>query len=109
MPSQVIRDLSDLEAAIQKPRVLLLKHSPICAISATAHAEWQMFQLDCPEAPTLVVDVINARTVAREIATRFGIEHESPQAILFEDGIATWNASHSAITAANLAAAWTAG
>ena len=101
----VIRDLESFEAAIQQPRVLLLKHSPICPISSTARAEWAMFQLDCPDMPTLLVDVINARTVAHEIANRFGVEHESPQALLFENGQVKWHASHTAITAASLTAA----
>jgi len=106
MPDQVIRDLPALEAAIQQPRVLLLKYSPICPISAVARAEWEMFRLDCPLVPTLLVDVINARTVALEIANQFGVLHESPQALLFDNGAVKWHASHSAITAASLAAAW---
>lgn len=106
MPDQVIRDLEAFEAAIQRPRVFVLKHSPICPISSTARAEWEMFQLDYPDVPTLLVDVINARTVSLEIANRFGVAHESPQALLFEDGAVKWHAAHSAITVASLTAAW---
>lgn len=106
VPDQVIRDLEALEAAIQQPRVLLLKHSPICPISSTARAEWEMFRLDCPDVPMLLVDVINARTVAHEIANKSGVKHESPQALLFENGEVKWHASHSAITVASLTAAW---
>ena len=108
MPNHVIHDLDELETALRQPRLLLLKYSPICVISATARAEWEMFQLDCPDAPTFLVDVINARAISQEIATKFGVEHESPQAILFENSAATWHASHSAISASSLAAAWTA-
>lgn len=32
--------------------------------------------------------------------------HQSPQAILFRDGQAAWDASHGAITAESLAEAW---
>jgi len=106
MTEQVLRDLDAFEAALQQPRVLLFKHSPICPISATAKAEYEMFKLDHPDVPTIFVDVISSRPVARGIADRSGVEHESPQAILFEAGTPTWHASHAAITNAALAAAW---
>ena len=49
MPNHVIHDLAELETALRQPRLLLLKYSPICVISATARAEWEMFQLDCAD------------------------------------------------------------
>ena len=101
-----ITDLAAFETAIQQPRVLLFKHSPVCPISATARAEFTMFKVDNPDVPTLFVDVIGSRAVAREIAKLCGVEHESPQAILFESGRAKWHASHSDITKGSLEAAW---
>lgn len=106
MNEQVLRDVDALDAALAQPRVLLFKHSPICPISATARAEYKLFQLDHPDAPTVFVDVVASQPLARAIAERSGVRHESPQAILFEAGEAAWNASHSAITSAALAAAW---
>ena len=43
---------------------------------------------------------------ARGLAELCGVRHESPQAILFEAGVPVWHASHDAITAEALAAAW---
>lgn len=106
MPDHVLRDVDDLESALAQPRVLLFKHSPICPISQMARAEFEMFKMDYPDVPTLFVDVINSRPVVRAIAQQCGIEHESPQAILFEAGTATWHASDTAITKDALAAAW---
>ena len=59
-----------------------------------------------PDAPTMLVDVIADRATARGIADRCGVRHESPQAILFENGRAAWHVSHRAITSAALAAAF---
>ncbi|MEC7723899.1 MAG: bacillithiol system redox-active protein YtxJ [Planctomycetota bacterium] len=106
MNEQVLRDVDALDTALAQPRVLLFKHSPICPISATARAEYKLFQLDHPDAPTVFVDVVASQPLARAVAERSGVRHESPQAILFEAGEATWDASHSAITSAALAAAW---
>tara|TARA_R110002072_G_scaffold241027_4_gene399583 strand:- start:325 stop:1356 length:1032 start_codon:yes stop_codon:yes gene_type:complete len=106
MAEQSITNLTAFETAIKQPRVLLLKHSPLCPISSTAYAEFKMFQLDHPDAVTLVLNVASAPVLSHDIARQCGIEHESPQAILFEQGRATWSASHAAITVASLEAAF---
>ena len=106
MTEQSLTDFAAFTAAIQQPRVLLLKHSPLCPISSTAHAEFKMFQLDHPDAVTYCLNVMSAPMLARDIAQHCGIQHESPQAILFEDGRATWSASHAAITVGSLEAAF---
>src|SRR5690606_35709125 len=106
MADQKLTDLAAFQTAIQRPRILLFKHSPICPISAIARAEFELFKVAHPDVPTLFVDVIGSRTLAREIAKLCGIEHESPQAILFASGEACWSASHAAITEGSLEAAW---
>lgn len=106
MPEQVLHDLDAFARALQQPRVLLFKHSPACEISAEARAEYEAFRRELPDVPALFVDVIADRATARGIAERTGVQHQSPQAILFEQGRAVWHASHDAITAAALHAAW---
>jgi bacillithiol system protein YtxJ len=46
-----------------------------------------------------LVEVQSARSVSKEIATRVGIAHESPQVIVLRRGKAVWNASHFQIKA----------
>ncbi|HEB51877.1 MAG TPA: bacillithiol system redox-active protein YtxJ [bacterium] len=107
MNDQVLRDLDQFQSALQThPRVLLFKHSPVCPISAAARAQFELFKVEHDDVPTLFVNVIADRQLARAIADECGVRHESPQVILFEAGQATWNASHEAITAESLAAAW---
>ncbi len=107
MPTTILHDLDAFAAALRAhPRVMLFKHSPVCPTSAAAKTEFQAFEADLPDVPTLFVDVIADRAVARGIAERTGVRHESPQAILFELGAATWSASHEAITRGSLHAAF---
>ncbi|MGC6487370.1 MAG: bacillithiol system redox-active protein YtxJ [Planctomycetota bacterium] len=106
MPEQVIRDLDAFDAAVTQPRVLLFKHSPVCPVSAAARAQYRLWSLEHPDAPTLFVDVTSSPRLARDIAARCGVEHESPQAILFEQGEAVWTAAHASITQGALDAAW---
>ncbi|MGE3171778.1 MAG: bacillithiol system redox-active protein YtxJ [Planctomycetota bacterium] len=102
--------LDAFSAALQEHvRVLLFKHSPTCPISATARRQWDAFCRQHEDVPTLFVDVVAARAVARGIAERSAVRHESPQAILFERGAPVWHASHFAITAGALEAAWNGG
>lgn len=107
MNEEHVHDLIAFERLLREPRILLFKHSPICPISAGAHAEYEAFRAARPEVPTAFVDVIAERATARGIAERCGVRHESPQAILFANGRAVWHASHGAITRTALEAAWT--
>lgn len=102
----VLRTLDDYQDMLLRPRVLLFKHSPICPISTAARAAFELFRAAHPDAVTGFVNVVAERTVARGLAERCGVQHESPQAILFEAGVPTWHASHDAITPESLAAAW---
>lgn len=107
MPETHLADLAEYERALaQHERVMLFKHSPVCPISAAALEEWTLWRASTPSARTLFVDVIAQRPVARGIADRCGVKHESPQAILFVNGLPVWNASHARITRDALAQAF---
>ena len=43
---------------------------------------------------TAVVDVIDERPLARGLTTELGVEHQSPQALVFEGGELRAHASH---------------
>jgi len=97
-----LRTPAELDAALAAPRTLLFKHSPTCPISAAAFAEYEAWAAAHPTFPTGWIEVVQERPLARALAERTGVKHESPQALLVESGRATWHASHSAITAASL-------
>jgi bacillithiol system protein YtxJ len=106
-----LSDLDMLEAAIaeslERP-VLLFKHSRTCGISCEAFDELQAHLADQAGPPTAsykVITVQSHRRVSDTAAERFGIRHETPQAILLKDGRPVWNASHFRITADALARA----
>lgn len=73
--------------------VVIFKHSMTCPISSNAYE--QMSQLD-HEVSLIVVQ--RARDLSRELETRTGVRHESPQAIILRNGQAVWNASHWRVT-----------
>lgn len=87
-----------IEASDQQP-VLLFKHSTRCNISADALEELKKYQEEFgSDSKVAIIDVIEGRPVSNAIAERFGIKHESPQAIWIKDRKAVWHASHWHIT-----------
>jgi len=94
-----IESVEELDNLISdKKSFMLLKHSSTCPISHAAYEEYQKFASDSEGAPAYYLVVQEARSLSNHIAERFGIKHESPQAILFSDEAPAWNASHWKIT-----------
>ncbi|HEX6629598.1 MAG TPA: bacillithiol system redox-active protein YtxJ [Gemmatimonadaceae bacterium] len=94
-----IQTPEELDHAFQAPVALLYKHSETCPISAMALREVAHVATAYPELPVFVVDVQAQRGLARGIAARLDIRHESPQAILLRAGEPVWHASHFRVTA----------
>jgi bacillithiol system protein YtxJ len=65
--------------------------------------EVETFLRKQPNLTAFTVDVRAQRPLSQQIAARSGVEHESPQVIIFRRGTPVWNASHQDITAAALA------
>ena len=85
-----------------KNKFFLLKHSLTCPVSGAAYQEYQKFAEEHPDIPTYFLAVQDSRPLSNEIAERFQVKHESPQAILFSNTQAVWHASHWKITNASL-------
>ena len=105
-PLKPLADLAALDAAIAESRqrpVLIFKHSRTCGISCEAFDELHAHLAEGGvEASYNLITVQHHRGVSDAAATRFGVRHETPQAILLKDGVPVWNASHFRITAGEL-------
>ncbi len=96
---QPVRDAEELERAFVEPWALVFKHSTRCPVSSAAWREVAAFRKAHPEAVVYVVHVPEQRSLSNEVAARTGVRHESPQAILLEEGRVAWHDSHEGITA----------
>ena len=86
-----VADADTLEQVFERSQqqpVVLFKHDTMCPISARAYKE--LSQLEC-EIPLVEVD--HAHDISREVATRTGVQHQSPQVILLRNGRSVWSAS----------------
>lgn len=82
---------------VEQP-VVFFKHSTRCSISSMAlnrlESEWNLDESAC----TLVfIDVIASRPISNLLSEITGIEHQSPQLILWKSGEVLYTASHSEI------------
>ena len=98
-----VESAEDIEQALAAPVALLYKHSETCPVSAMAQREIDRLDDHNPDLDIWVVDVHAQRALSREIAERFTIRHESPQAILVRGGAAVWHSSHYGVTARAIA------
>jgi len=94
-----------LLVASQTKPIFLFKHSTRCPISSRANQEYMRFAETHRDVDCRQVLVIEQRELSMLIASVTGITHQSPQVMLFRDGVVEWNASHSSITADTLAEA----
>ena len=93
-----LADLDRALAASERDPVVLFKHSRTCPISAMAHHS--LVDLDGETDPDVYRIVVQAsRALSDEVARRFSVRHESPQAFVVHDGAAVWNASHGGVRA----------
>lgn len=102
---RLLTDLGELneiiDASTEKP-VLIFKHSTRCYISKSALKQFENeFDLQEKIIPYFL-DLIEHRDISNAIATRFGVEHQSPQLIVIKDGKAVYDVSHESIDATKL-------
>lgn len=110
MPSyELLTTAEEVDAALApgSGRVLVLKHSLTCPISSAALREFQRFLAAGPPGDfrARLIEIQRARPASARLAEKTGVRHESPQAILLEDGVVRWHDSHWEVTADALAGA----
>lgn len=92
-----VEELEDvLKQSADGPR-LLFKHSLTCSISREVFRSVSEI-----EGPVFLVTVQTARDVSNAVAEKTGVRHESPQALILENGECVYSASHFDITAESL-------
>lgn len=92
--------LDDIITESKQQPVILFKHSTRCSISRMALKQFEReYAIDEDTAKPYFLDLLEHRNISNEIASRFGVQHQSPQLIIIKNGIAVYNTSHSDIDA----------
>jgi len=102
-PVHKIAQLDELLVESQTRPLLLFKHSYTCGISAEALDEIvDHLNNRALDARYAMVTVQTDREVSNAVATRLGVRHQTPQAIVVKDGRAVWAASHFHVNATEI-------
>ena len=100
--------LTDIVRESHEHPVLIFKHSTTCSISAAAKSKLERQWSDTalpPDTPLYYLDLLRFRPISTQIAQEFGVQHESPQLLLIQDGKCSYHASHMGIRLSDVAAA----
>ncbi|HLP49635.1 MAG TPA: bacillithiol system redox-active protein YtxJ [Chitinophagales bacterium] len=91
-----IAQLDELDNQSRSRLQLIFKHSTRCGVSSMAKRglDMELRQPDGTAFDIYYLDLIQYRAVSNHIATRYGIQHESPQLLVIKDGRCIYHASH---------------
>lgn len=96
-----LKQLEDIIEESAEIPVVIFKHSTRCSISRMALKNFEKeYTIDEGKLKPYFLDLLEHRDVSNEIASRFDVQHQSPQLILIKNGKAVYNSSHSDIDAA---------
>ncbi|MEG1669297.1 bacillithiol system redox-active protein YtxJ [Chryseobacterium sp.] len=98
----IIKSEEDLKIAIENSyayKIAIFKHSTSCFISKTVLKNLEKeIETSDEKGAFYFLDLLAFRSISNKIAEDFGIRHESPQLIVFENGQPINNASHQDIS-----------
>ncbi len=102
IPFQDLGQLNEIINNSHEKPIIIFKHSTRCSVSRMAlkqfENEFDVETLHC-NVSTYLLDLLEYRPISNEIASRFGVFHQSPQLLLIKDGKSVYDVSHSDIDA----------
>ena len=100
IPLNTEAQLTEIVSLSHQTPVLIFKHSTRCSISDSAKAKlerhWDSSEHSSIE-KAYCLDLLNFRPISSKIADIFGVDHQSPQALLIKNGKCVYHNSHMAI------------
>ena len=100
-----LTDLGQLDEIVtlsnEKP-IVIFKHSTRCSVSRFALKQFESEYDLTDRVDAYFLDLLEYRVISNEIASRFGVYHQSPQLLLIKEGKSVYDVSHSDINAREL-------
>jgi bacillithiol system protein YtxJ len=102
IPLQDLGQLNEIITVSNEKPAVIFKHSTRCSVSRMSLKQFENeFDLE-DEVDVYFLDLLEHRDISNEIASRFGVYHQSPQLLLIKDGKSVYDVSHSDIDAGEL-------
>lgn len=102
-----VEEVNKLDEESQHHPLLIYKHSTRCSIctAAIARIERKFTESDAGKLKPFYIDVLKSRDVSNLIAEKYGVEHQSPQALVIHKGKCVMVLNHMEINYDDLIAA----
>lgn len=98
-----IEDLDKIKEESKERPVIIFKHSTRCGVSRGVLKSFEKeYNIDKEQVKIYFLDLLSHRDISNEIASTFGVRHESPQILIIKNGKAVFNESHHSIQAADI-------
>jgi bacillithiol system protein YtxJ len=102
IPLTLMGQLDKIIALSNEKPAVIFKHSTRCSISRMALKQFESeYDLE-DKVDVYFLDLLEHRDISNDIASRFGVYHQSPQLLLIKNGKSVYDVSHSDIDAAEL-------
>lgn len=102
IPLTFMGQLDEMVAISNQKPAVIFKHSTRCSVSRFALKQFENeFDLE-DQVDAYFLDLLENRDISNEIASRFGVYHQSPQLLLIKEGKSVYDVSHSDIDAGEL-------
>jgi len=102
IPLTFLGQLDEIVAFSNEKPAVIFKHSTRCSVSRFALKQFENeFDLE-DKVDAYFLDLLEYRDISNEIASRFGVYHQSPQLLLIKEGKSVYDVSHSDIDAGEL-------
>ncbi len=98
IPLTAITHLDQIEQDSKSFPILIFKHSTRCSISRMAQKSFEM-SFDIEGVAAYFLDLIAHRDISNQIATKWHVQHQSPQLLIIKNNEAVYHASHDDIDA----------
>jgi bacillithiol system protein YtxJ len=102
IPLTFMGQLDEIVAFSSQKPVVIFKHSTRCSISRMALKQFENEFNMGDTVDVYFLDLLEHRDISNEIASRFGVYHQSPQLLLIKEGKCVYDVSHSDIDAGEL-------
>jgi bacillithiol system protein YtxJ len=95
-----VEQLSEIDEKSKTKTQIIFKHSTRCSVSSFAkRILTSEFNEDIQNKVDVhYLDLIAFREISQEIASRYSVLHESPQILVINNGVCSYNASHSDVS-----------
>lgn len=87
-------DMDQLIRESDEYPLLIFKHSTRCNVSSIAKMRLEAQWDEAPNLKPYLLDIFKNRDVSDAMVDVFGIEHESPQALILHKGVCVYHTSH---------------